>query len=219
MTLPLFGPDSLRQSPRKAEELLPGAWLFPDFALPVMDSVWQALMQVIQLAPLQKMQTPKGLGMSVAMTSCGSVGWISSRSGYRYSACDPQTGRSWPPIPDALCSLSQSAALRAGFDRFVPDSCLINHYEPGNKLSLHQDRDEQDFTQPIVSVSIGVDATFLLGGFVRTDATRRVRLSHGDVVVFGGASRLRFHGILPIAHSHHPLTGDSRYNLTFRKAC
>ena len=160
MTLPLFGPDSLRQSPRKAEELLPGAWLFPDHALPVMDSVWQALMLVIQLAPLQRCK-PQGaadVGRDDKLRQRGLdfiAQWISL-------FCLRSTDRpKRPPIPDALCSLSQSAALRAGFDRFVPDSCLINHYEPGSKLSLHQDRDEQDFTQPIVSVSIGVDATFL----------------------------------------------------------
>lgn len=218
MTLPLFGKEPQKADPRKAEELAPSAWLFPGLALSQIDAVWDSMMDVIRAAPLRQMVTPSGLPMSVAMTSCGAVGWVSSRGGYRYSETDPQTGLRWPVLSQVLFDLAQTAASRAGFDGFLPDSCLVNHYTEGTKLSLHQDKDERDFTAPIVSVSIGVDAVFLLGGLRRSDSTRKVRLSHGDVVVFGGPSRLRFHGVLPIEHSEHLLTGSSRYNLTLRKA-
>ncbi len=218
MTIPLFGNVPPLWEKRTDEELSPGAWLLPGFALRDMDSLWQAVQWIISIAPLRKMRTASGLQMSVAMTSCGQVGWISSRVGYRYSERDPETDLHWPTIPAELHTLARLAAERVGFSGFEPDSCLVNHYEPGTKLSLHQDRDERDFSAPIVSVSIGVDATFLLGGIQRRDPQRRIRLSHGDVVVLGGASRLRFHGVLPIELSAHYLTGTSRYNLTFRKA-
>ena len=156
--------------------------------------------------------------MSVALTTCGSRGWVSDQHGYRYSTTDPMNGQAWPAMPDALRDLAQQAATVAGFSDFEPDACLINRYVPGSKMSLHQDKDERDLRQPIVSVSLGIPATFLFGGLQRKDPTVRVRLTHGDVVVWGGVDRLRFHGIVPLKDNTHPLLGAQRFNLTFRKA-
>jgi len=156
--------------------------------------------------------------MSVAMTNCGPVGWVSDRKGYRYSPIDPETGRPWPEMPSVFLNLAAGAAAEAGYSGFQPDACLINRYEPGTRMGLHQDRDEQDFSAPIVSVSLGLSAVFLWGGLSRSDRPRRIALEHGDVVVWGGPSRLTFHGIAPLAEDDHPLTGRARVNLTFRKA-
>jgi alkylated DNA repair protein (DNA oxidative demethylase) len=156
--------------------------------------------------------------MSVAMTNCGSLGWASNRTGYRYDAIDPESGLPWPQMPDAFLRLATSAAAQAGFSEYIPDACLINRYEPGAKLSLHQDKDEHDFDQPVVSVSLGLPAVFLFGGSRRDDKTMRVNLTHGDVVVWGGPARLRYHGVLPLKEGSHPLVGGHRLNLTFRKA-
>jgi alkylated DNA repair protein (DNA oxidative demethylase) len=174
--------------------------------------------EVIAQAPLRRMITPGGLQMSVAMTNCGSLGWVSDRGGYRYAPLDPTSGRPWPALPPAFATLAAEAAEQAGFLGFKPDVCLINRYEAGTRLSLHQDRDEQDYAHPIVSVSLGVGAVFLFGGLKRSGKTARVRLEHGDVVVWGGPARLRYHGVLPLEEATHPLTGATRFNLTFRKA-
>jgi alkylated DNA repair protein (DNA oxidative demethylase) len=162
--------------------------------------------------------TRGGWKMSVAMTNCGELGWVSDRSGYRYDPIDPETGRPWPAMPTLFRDLAVSAASAAGFPNYSPDVCLINEYRPGSRLSLHQDRNERDSLAPIVSVSLGVPATFLWGGQLRTDRPRRITVSHGDVVVWGGVDRMTFHGIAELPHSQHPLTGDRRYNLTFRVA-
>jgi alkylated DNA repair protein (DNA oxidative demethylase) len=156
--------------------------------------------------------------MSVAMTSCGSLGWVTDRTGYRYDAVDPESGKEWPPMPDSFLKLAQDAAASAGFSGFLPDGCLINRYEPGARLSLHQDKNESDFGQPIVSVSLGIPAVFLFGGLNRADKPSRVELRHGDVAVWGGPARLRYHGVMPLKEEHHPLVGPHRINLTFRKA-
>jgi len=169
-------------------------------------------------APLRHMVTSRGFHMSVAMTNAGPRGWVSDRRGYRYSAVDPETQQPWPDLPAALRTLAQSAALAAGFPDFQPDACLINRYVPGARMSLHQDRDEADFSQPIVSVSLGLPATFQLGGLQRQDKTQRISLEHGDVLVWGGPARLRFHGVLPLKAGVHPLLGEQRINLTFRRA-
>ena len=169
-------------------------------------------------APFRHMETPGGFTMSVAMTNCGAFGWVSDRAGYRYEAADPETGRAWPAMPAAFRRLAADAASEAGFPGFAPDSCLINRYRPGTRLSLHQDRDERDFAAPIVSVSLGLTATFLVGGLKRRDPVRRVRLESGDIVVWGGPARKIHHGIAPVAAGTHPLTGETRLNLTFRKA-
>ena len=156
--------------------------------------------------------------MSVAMTNCGEAGWVTDRSGYRYDAIDPLTGRPWPAMPSAFTDLACAAAATAGFSDFSPDACLVNRYEPGARLSLHQDRNERDFNAPIVSVSLGLPAVFLFGGAQRSARPRRVPLVHGDVVVWGGPARLNFHGVMPLKEGHHPLLGPCRMNLTFRKA-
>jgi len=164
------------------------------------------------------MTTPGGYGMSVATTSCGSVGWITDKSGYRYDAIDPISGSHWPKIPASFLQLAKDAATQAGFSDFIPDSCLINRYEPGTKLSLHQDKDERDFSAPIVSVSLGLPAIFQLGGLKRTDKPQRIPLFHGDIVVWGGIARLVYHGVMPLKEGIHPMVGRYRFNLTFCKA-
>jgi alkylated DNA repair protein (DNA oxidative demethylase) len=164
------------------------------------------------------MITPGGFRMSVAMTNCGFLGWITDRTGYRYDAIDPENGRKWPAMPAAFMHLAKESAIEAGFEGFTPDACLINRYEVGARLSLHQDKDEADYSAPIVSVSLGLPATFLFGGSKRTDKTQRVPVVHGDVVVWGGPARLRYHGVLALKAGRHPLLGEYRINLTFRKA-
>lgn len=172
--------------------------------------------EVAARAPFRHLVTPGGHRMSVAMTNCGALGWISDRSGYRYHAIDPESGKPWPRMPDSFLWLAEEAAAQAGCDGFAPDVCLINRYQPGARLSLH--RDQGDFSAPIVSVSFGVEAVFVLGGLNRTDQAERVLLEHGDVVVLGGESRLRYHGVMPLRNGHGPLLGNQRLNLTFRKA-
>ena len=164
------------------------------------------------------MTTPGGFRMSVAMTNCGAAGWVSDRTGYRYDRIDPDNGQPWPAMPASFFDLATGAACAAGYDNFMPDACLVNRYEPGARLSLHQDRDERDHGHPIVSVSLGLPATFLFGGLQRADKSKRLPLAHGDVVVWGGPARLNHHGILPLKDGEHPMTGRCRINLTFRRA-
>jgi alkylated DNA repair protein (DNA oxidative demethylase) len=198
--------------------LAPGAALLRGFALAYEDALVDALSQVLAHAPLRHMITPGGFRMSVAMTNCGALGWVSDASGYRYDACDPDSGRSWPPMPAAFAVLATEAAARAGFDDFVSDACLVNRYGPGARLTLHQDRNERDFAAPIVSVSLGLPAVFLFGGQRRGERALRVPLRHGDVVVWGGPARLRYHGVAAVKPGQHPRMGGHRINLTFRKA-
>ena len=209
--------DLFEEAPRDVE-LAPGAMLLGGFVGPFEAPCIAALQGVVELAPLRHMITPGGHRMSIAMTNCGAAGWVTDRAGYRYESRDPESGRPWPPMPDVFAVVAVRAAARAGFDGFAPDACLINRYEPGARLSLHQDRNERDLEAPIVSVSLGLPAVFLLGGPRRADRPRRVRLAHGDVVVWGGPARLRYHGVLPLEEGHHPLLGGHRINLTFRKA-
>jgi DNA oxidative demethylase len=200
------------------ESLGDGAAVLREFALPEQTALLAALQDVTAAAPFRHMITPGGYRMSVAMTNCGSLGWVTEKTGYRYDAIDPLTQRPWPPMPEAFLRLAAGAAAAAGFANFVPDACLINRYEPGAKLSLHQDRDERDFDQPIVSVSLGIPAVFLFGGLKRADKTARVAVTHGDVVVWGGPARLRYHGVMPLKDAEHALLGRQRINLTLRKA-
>jgi alkylated DNA repair protein (DNA oxidative demethylase) len=215
-TLDLFE-DASTVSESK-EVLAPGAFLLRAFALRDEQETLSALRRVLAEAPLRHMVTPGGYRMSVAMTNCGRAGWVTDRSGYRYDAIDPETGQPWPKMPEVFSRLASRAATEAGFSGFRPDACLVNRYEPGTRLSLHQDKDEKDFTQPIVSVSLGISATFLFGGERRSDKALRIILRHGDVVVWGGPARLRYHGVAPLKDSVHPLLGRERVNLTFRKA-
>ncbi|MEO6031763.1 MAG: DNA oxidative demethylase AlkB [Burkholderiaceae bacterium] len=198
--------------------LAPGAMLLRGFAVPEEAALFAELQALIGRAPFRHMVTPGGLRMSVAMTNCGALGWVSDRAGYRYDTVDPERGRRWPDMPEAFLALAARAATQAGFHGFEPDACLINRYVPGSRLSLHQDRDERDFTAPIVSVSLGLPATFLFGGLQRADQALRVPLQHGDVVVWGGPARLRYHGVLALQPGSHPFAGEHRINLTFRKA-
>ncbi|WP_430304784.1 DNA oxidative demethylase AlkB, partial [Pseudomonas mosselii] len=177
-----------------------------------------ALRPVLRAAPFRHMQTPGGLRMAVALTNCGSLGWISDENGYRYTPIDPVSAKPWPALPQVLIDLATRAAALAGFEGFIPDACLVNHYLPGTRLSLHQDRDEQDYGQPIVSISLGLPAVFLFGGLQRSDRPQRIPLNHGDVLVWGGEDRLRFHGVMPIKPGVHPRMGERRINLTLRKA-
>lgn len=202
----------------QALPLAPGAVVLRDFALTAAPSLLSDVQQVTARAPWRHLVTPGGFRMSVAMTNCGTLGWVSDRTGYRYDALDPLSGAPWPALPESFLRMAHDAAAAAGYDAFVPDACLINRYEPGARLSLHQDRDERDLAAPIVSVSLGLPAVFLFGGAARADKTRRVSLVHGDVAVWGGASRLHHHGVLPLADGEHPATGRCRINLTFRKA-
>ncbi|PYB79980.1 DNA oxidative demethylase AlkB [Pseudomonas soli] len=200
------------------QQLAAHTTLLPGFALAELEPLLDALRPVLRAAPFRHMQTPGGLRMAVALSNCGALGWVSDASGYRYSATDPVSGKPWPALPQVLVELASRAAAQAGFDGFVADACLINHYLPGTRLSLHQDRDEQDYAHPIVSISLGLPAVFLLGGLQRSDRTRRIPLNHGDVLVWGGEDRLRFHGVLPIKPGVHPRMGERRINLTLRKA-
>lgn len=188
------------------------------FALDAADGLLAAIARIAAASPFRHLVTPGGKTMSVAMTNCGAVGWFSDRRGYRYTRIDPATGRPWPAMPSAFARLARNAARNAGFADYAPDVCLINRYDPGTRLTLHVDQDEHDRRVPIVSVSLGVPATFLWGGLARSDRQRRVPLFHGDAVVWGGPARMTYHGVSSIKHNAHPLTGNRRLNLTFRVA-
>jgi alkylated DNA repair protein (DNA oxidative demethylase) len=199
------------------ETLAAGAVVLRGFALSDDAGILRAIGNITAAAPFRHLITPGGYRMSVAMTNCGRLGWVSDRTGYRYDEIDPESGHLWPAMPDSFLILAKTAASEAGFLDFRPEACLVNHYEPGAKLSLHQDKDELDFNAPIVSVSLGLPATFLFGGLQRSDKAQRISLTHGDVAVWGGPSRLRYHGVMPLKEGHHPLLGAYRVNLTFRK--
>ncbi|MGC4027555.1 MAG: DNA oxidative demethylase AlkB [Steroidobacteraceae bacterium] len=213
-TLELFGGPE----PGARERMAPDALVLRGFALPCVEALLSAVGHIEAIAPFRHMVTPGGSTMSVAMTNCGALGWISSRHGYRYSSTDPANSQPWPPMPDVFARLAREAAGAAGFAGFDPDACLVNRYLPGSRLSLHQDRNELDFGAPVVSVSLGMTATFLFGGHERADSAARVVLYHGDVAVWGGGDRLRYHGILPLKGEPHPSIGSQRINLTFRRA-
>ncbi|MBY4947371.1 DNA oxidative demethylase AlkB [Cupriavidus respiraculi] len=218
MTFDLF--DNLAEAaPEPAiEPLGDGAMVLRALARAREEALARAIAAIAEAAPFRHLITPGGFRMSVAMTNCGKVGWVSDRTGYRYDPVDPQTQRPWPAMPPVFAELARDAAARAGYPGFAPDACLINRYAPGSRLSLHQDRDELDLDAPIVSVSLGLPAVFLFGGLRRADRPARVRVAHGDVVVWGGPSRLAYHGVAPLADGDHPAFGRARLNLTFRKA-
>jgi len=203
---------------QNAHAIAEGATLLHGFAAGAAPSLLQAIEDVVAAAPLRHMITPGGYRMSVAMTNCGAAGWVTDRSGYRYDARDPLTGKPWPAMPGIFSDLARRAAAAGGFGDFEPDACLINRYEPGARLTMHQDKNERDYTAPIVSVSLGLPAVFLFGGLRRKDRPQRLRLESGDVAVWGGPTRLAYHGVAPLADGDDPLTGHCRYNLTFRTA-
>jgi alkylated DNA repair protein (DNA oxidative demethylase) len=200
------------------ERIANGAWLLRGFSLGGVPALLAEIEHIETAAAFRHLETPGGFRMSVAMTNCGRLGWVSDRRGYRYTTHDPLSGRPWPPLPASFSALAERAARAAGFENFEPDACLINRYVPGARLTLHQDKDEQDFGAPIVSVSLGLPAEFLFGGNARRDKQHRIPLQHGDVVVWGGPARLYHHGVLPLKDGNHPLLGRQRVNLTFRRA-
>ena len=216
MTADLF--ESVPDVRPSREAMADGAVLLRGFAKPAEAALVAGIDAIAAQAPFRHMVTPGGHQMSVAMTNCGGNGWVTDRSGYRYDKVDPESRAPWPVMPASFRALAAQAEAEAGFDGFAPDACLINRYQPGARMSLHQDKDEDDFAAPIVSVSLGLPAIFLFGGLQRSDKPRRYRLEHGDIVVWGGPSRLFFHGIAPLADGEHALLGRQRINLTFRKA-
>jgi alkylated DNA repair protein (DNA oxidative demethylase) len=199
------------------EPLAEGAVLLRSFVCADAEALVQAVQEVARVAPFRHLITPGGYTMSVAMTNCGRVGWVSDRRGYRYDPLDPDTGLPWSPMPPLFRRIAENAAAAGGYPGFDPDACLINRYQPGARLTLHQDKDELDLAAPIVSVSLGLPAVFLFGGLSRSDRPRRIRVESGDVAVWGGPARLTFHGVAPLPDGVHPLTGRTRINLTFRK--
>lgn len=188
------------------------------FALPDVDALLHEIQRIGQAAPFRQMTTPGGYSMSVQSSNCGSLGWVTDMKGYRYTGIDPLTDQRWPAMPEVFSRLAGQAAQAAGFDGFQPDACLLNCYAPGAKMSLHQDKNERDMSQPIVSVSLGMTAVFQFGGMTRSAPVHKLRLEHGDIVVWGGRDRLRFHGVAPLGNEGHPVLGCQRINLTFRKA-
>ena len=215
MTDPVIDLPDTRPS---REQIASGAYLLRGFALGNVTALLAEIERIETAAAFRHLETPGGLRMSVAMTNCGALGWVSDRRGYRYTTHDPLSVQPWPPMPSAFSTLAERAARAAGFEGFKPDACLINRYVPGARLTLHQDKDESDFSAPIVSVSLGLSAVFLFGGNARKDKQRRIPLQHGDVVVWGGPARLNHHGVLPLKDGHHPMLGRQRVNLTFRRA-
>nr|WP_153326077.1 MULTISPECIES: DNA oxidative demethylase AlkB [unclassified Pseudomonas] len=213
----MFAEQDLQQ-PARVERISDQAFALRGFALPKAKELLAALDSVLLQAPLRQMQTPGGYTMSARLSSCGALGWTTDRDGYHYSPLDPLSARPWPAMPGVFLALAAAAASSAGFSGFVPDSCLINAYAPGAKMSLHQDKNERCHTAPIVSISLGLPAIFQFGGFERSDPTQRIALFHGDIMVWGGVDRLRYHGVMPIKPGHHSLLGEQRINITLRQA-
>ena len=195
------------------EEVTPGAVLMRGLALPQDREFLAAVDTITAAAPVHHAVTPSGLPMGVMVTDCGD----SRAFANRWDPANPTHKRVWPPMPVVLRDFAIRCAVRAGFPKFRPDACHINQYEAGIKLGLHQDRHECDMTQPIVSVSFGLECVFLFGGLQRMDKPRHILLEHGDVFVWGGPARMCFHGVQPLKPGSHPLTGPYRINLTFRK--
>ena len=212
----LAGAGILEEPPY--ETMGPGAVLLRLFALPYVSEILGSIKDISAQAPFRHMTTPWGAVMSVAMTNCGEAGWLTDRTGYRYDRTDPETGRPWPGMPDCFRALASTAATQAGYPGFAPDACLINRYEPGTRLTLHQDKNERDYAQPIVSVSMGLPATFQFGGLKRGDPVRKFTVRHGDVAVWGGPSRLYYHGVAELKEGEYEFLRRLRINLTFRSA-
>ncbi|AJZ95948.1 DNA oxidative demethylase AlkB [Pseudomonas simiae] len=216
-TADLFADDALQQ-PAGREQIGEQSYVLRGLALPWVERILPELRRVLAQSPFRQMVTPGGFTMSAALSSCGDLGWTTNTSGYRYSPVDPRSQQPWPQMPEVLRQLAVQAAAQAGFFDFAPDACLINRYVPGAKMSLHQDKNERRYSEPVVSISLGLPAIFLFGGHERSDKPRKVSLFHGDVVVWGGVDRLRFHGVMPIKDGVHPIMGPQRINLTFRTA-
>ena len=216
-TADLFADEALQQ-PAGREQIGEQSYVLRGYALPWIERLLPELRGVLAQSPFRHMLTPGGFTMSAALSSCGDLGWMTDTSGYRYTPLDPRSQQPWPVMPQVLRELAVLAAADAGFVDFAPDACLINRYVPGAKMSLHQDKNERRYSEPVVSVSLGLPAIFLFGGHERSGKTQKVSLFHGDVVVWGGVDRLRFHGVMPIKDGVHPIMGPQRINLTFRTA-
>ncbi|WP_455825206.1 DNA oxidative demethylase AlkB [Pseudomonas graminis] len=216
-TADLFADDALQQ-PSGREQIGEQSYVLRGYALPWIERLLPELRRILAQSPFRKMVTPGGFTMSAALSSCGDLGWSTDSRGYRYTPLDPLSQQPWPAMPDALRQLAVQAAADAGFADFAPDACLINRYVPGAKMSLHQDKNERRYSEPVVSISLGLPAIFLFGGHERSDKAQKVSLFHGDVVVWGGVDRLRFHGVMPIKEGAHPIMGPQRINLTLRTA-
>ncbi|WLH66234.1 DNA oxidative demethylase AlkB [Pseudomonas sp. FP2309] len=216
-TADLFADDALQQ-PAGREQIGEQSYVLRGYALRWIERLLPELRRGLAQSPFRQMVTPGGFTMSAALSSCGALGWTTDTTGYRYSPLDPRNQRPWPALPDALRELAVQAAAEAGFREFAPDACLINRYVPGAKMSLHQDKNERDYSAPVVSVSLGLPAIFLFGGHARSDKAKKISLFHGDVVIWGGVDRLRFHGVMPIKEGTHPIMGAQRINLTLRTA-
>ncbi|MGA9700978.1 DNA oxidative demethylase AlkB [Pseudomonas sp.] len=216
-TADLFADDALQQ-PAGREQIGEQSYVLRGYALPWIERLLPELRRILAQSPFRKMVTPGGFTMSAALSSCGDLGWSTDSRGYRYTPLDPLSQQPWPAMPDALRQLAVQAAADAGFADFTPDACLINRYVPGAKMSLHQDKNERRYSEPVVSISLGLPAIFLFGGHERSDKPLKVSLFHGDVVVWGGVDRLRFHGVMPIKDGVHPIMGPQRINLTLRTA-
>lgn len=210
MQTELFG----QQDPQQFSQ---AGFYLPEFIGNSAGAVIDEVRACVRQSPLRHFRTPGGGTMSVLSSNCGDYGWVSDSQGYRYQTTDPKTMQPWPAMPTRLKVLARQAATQCGFHSFDPDVCLINVYRPKAKMGLHRDNDESDFSQPIVSFSLGIPATFLWGGLKRQDKPLHIDLKHGDGLVWGDADRLRYHGIKTLSESHHPATGDVRINLTFRK--
>ncbi|MDX1799863.1 MAG: DNA oxidative demethylase AlkB [Marinobacter sp.] len=210
--------DDLFASDVSGQRMGEGSLWLRGFALPWADALIADIGRLREQVEFRQMTTPGGHRMSAWMLNCGTLGWVTDRRGYRYTRDDPETGRPWPAMPDSFRSLAVAAAAEAGFSHFEPDACLVNRYDVGARMALHQDKNEQDYAAPIVSVSLGLPMTFLFGGLARSDKPAKLQLHHGDVVVWGGPDRLRYHGVLTLKAGEHPELGPHRINLTFRKA-
>lgn len=210
-TLPLFLPPD-------EEAVGEDAYLLRAFARREMFELWEAIRQVVRVAPLRHMKTPSGGGLSAATTNCGALGWVTDCLGYRYSRTDPITQRPWPQMPTIFRTVALRAAEKVGFEHFNPDVAVINRYAAGTRMGLHQDRDERDLSRPIVSISLGLPAMFLFGGSTRQARARSIVLADSDVFVWGKSSRLNYHGVAPLVPGHHPRTGAYRFNITLRQA-
>ena len=198
------------------EELFPGVFLFRSYVNE--QDFMEAVISTTKKIPFRHMITPGGKKINVSGTSMGDCGWYSDRRGYRYERIDPITGNNWPKIPKNISSVVSNAAKKVGFGGFIPDSCFINCYKPGVALTAHIDQDEVDFSQPIVSVSLGVSAIFQIFGEKRNGKVINIPLHSGDLLIFGGTARKFYHGVKKLKDQTHPLTNNLRINLTFRRA-
>jgi DNA oxidative demethylase len=197
-------------------EAAPGVAYFPGYLSRArQEALRDSISAVLAAAPLYRARMPKtGKPLSVRMSNCGALGWVSDETGYRYQPNHPETRRPWPPMPDLL--LTAWAELAPAMP--PPEACLINFYDADARMGLHQDRDERELSAPVVSLSLGDPALFRIGGLTRNAATRSFRLESGDALTFGGPARLAFHGVDRIvAGASTLLPGGGRISLTLRR--